>query len=399
MTRLTIVNGPHKGEKLGLVAADVVIGRDAGCDLVLPHDWVSRRHCRLFQRDNGWMIEDFGSCNGLCVNGVRVEGTTRLSPDDLVAIGPLVLRFEVDRRGAETRAEAETASDGEPSDVETVAPGLSAVGGVAAAGAGPESEPFRVALAPDARFAVTLAAVLKSKQEITQHGKVTLRSLARRGTLAADAAFDGRLSGQFGRRQFLILDAYDLTGSASSTLRAGLLLPKNTRCRRREWAYADVQCRIEYPLSIPGASGRSVLDSSIQVHLGRSTCTIWAAEGQADPDATGRLTSWGSAPGRQLPFDVPPQALSGRLTELCKAYIAAERGMDRSSLSLSDVLKQHCLEAAELYRRWYHRKWHEQTQSHDSQLPVGEMYYEFDAQGKQTDQPRARVLSSVYRWV
>jgi len=393
MTRLTIVNGPHRGKRLGLTATDIVIGREAECDLVLAHDWVSRRHCRLCQHGEGWQLEDLGSCNGVCLNGVRVEGTVPLASGDLIAIGPMILRFEIGRHSG--RGAAGTPEDAEGAD-DAAAPAEAA----AEEAASPEVEPIRVALAPDVRFAVSLAAVLQSQDEITHHGKVPLRTLARRGELAADGPFDGRLSGRFNRRQFLTLDAYDLSGQVSCTLRVGLLLPKRTYRRRREWVDAYVQCRIEHPVSIHGTAGVSVLDTaSTQAHLGHPTRTISATEGEPDPAATGRLTGWSGAPDHKLPYDVTPEALSDRLTELCTSYVASERGVDASSLDLTEIMRQHCLEAAEMYRAWYRKRWHETTRSHDSQLPVGELRYEFDVQGKPVGQAEARMLTSVYRWV
>ncbi len=66
----------------------VLIGRAAECDLMLPHADVSRRHA-VIQRDNdGWLIRDLGSCNGTFVNR-RPVTSQRLADGDQITPGPL----------------------------------------------------------------------------------------------------------------------------------------------------------------------------------------------------------------------------------------------------------------------------------------------------------------------
>lgn len=47
----------------------LMIGRDTGCDLVIPDRQVSRYHARLTRRDDGVLLEDLGSKNGTYYNG------------------------------------------------------------------------------------------------------------------------------------------------------------------------------------------------------------------------------------------------------------------------------------------------------------------------------------------
>ena len=70
----------------------VVIGRDAGCDLVVDGRLVSRRHAE-FHRDGGtFTVRDVGSLNGTYVNRERVEAAT-LSNGDEVQIGKFRLVY------------------------------------------------------------------------------------------------------------------------------------------------------------------------------------------------------------------------------------------------------------------------------------------------------------------
>ena len=75
------------------VHSDIVIGRDATCDLVVDHPAVSRRHARVSTRGEGRLIEDLGSSNGTFLNGlVLVPGEPRAITDgDRLRIGPVAL--------------------------------------------------------------------------------------------------------------------------------------------------------------------------------------------------------------------------------------------------------------------------------------------------------------------
>jgi hypothetical protein len=72
---------------------ELVIGRDAGCDLVVDEPTVSRRHARLTFRDGGWIVQDLDSTNGTRLNGQCV-GRCRLRPGDELELGDQVLRVD-----------------------------------------------------------------------------------------------------------------------------------------------------------------------------------------------------------------------------------------------------------------------------------------------------------------
>jgi len=67
----------------------LTIGRDPGCDVVLPEHsaGVSRRHARMRALGGGvYEIEDLGSANGVLVNGSPV-GSAHVGPQDHVSLG------------------------------------------------------------------------------------------------------------------------------------------------------------------------------------------------------------------------------------------------------------------------------------------------------------------------
>lgn len=64
-----------------------VIGRDPGCDLVIPDLTVSRRHAGLVRALGGWLLTDLGSMNGTRLNGWRVREPVPVRPGDQVSFG------------------------------------------------------------------------------------------------------------------------------------------------------------------------------------------------------------------------------------------------------------------------------------------------------------------------
>jgi hypothetical protein len=64
-----------------------MIGRDPGCDLVIPDLSVSRRHATLQRCVRGWLLTDFGSTNGTRLNGWRVREPVPVGPGDQVSFG------------------------------------------------------------------------------------------------------------------------------------------------------------------------------------------------------------------------------------------------------------------------------------------------------------------------
>ncbi len=67
-------------------AQPLEIGRDRGCDVVIPDLAVSRRHARLSWEGPDLVLEDLGSSGGTYRNGARVERCA-LGPGDVVRFG------------------------------------------------------------------------------------------------------------------------------------------------------------------------------------------------------------------------------------------------------------------------------------------------------------------------
>ncbi len=78
---------PPRGAPRDLaVGRGLTLGRDDGCDMMLPDPEASGRHARLEPAPGGALLKDLGSTNGTRVNGVPVT-EQRLAPGDQVEIG------------------------------------------------------------------------------------------------------------------------------------------------------------------------------------------------------------------------------------------------------------------------------------------------------------------------
>jgi DNA-binding response OmpR family regulator len=71
---------------------EMIIGREAECDIVLPDRQVSRRHAAIRRVEGHYFVEDCQSKNGTCVNGQPIEGSHRLQDGDEIQVA---LRFKL----------------------------------------------------------------------------------------------------------------------------------------------------------------------------------------------------------------------------------------------------------------------------------------------------------------
>lgn len=71
------------------------IGRDAAqCNLAFPGDTqLSRRHARIQQVNNDWVIEDLGSANGTYLNRQKIQSIRSLKSGDQIGLGSYTYVF------------------------------------------------------------------------------------------------------------------------------------------------------------------------------------------------------------------------------------------------------------------------------------------------------------------
>ena len=70
-----------------LSKSPLILGRGAGVDIVLGGPLISRRHAELRRTDEGLMVTDLGSRNGVFVNGHAISAPTRLADGDSLGLG------------------------------------------------------------------------------------------------------------------------------------------------------------------------------------------------------------------------------------------------------------------------------------------------------------------------
>ena len=84
---LVLLQDIDSGVKIPVLFWENSIGRSRGSDIAVDDPAVSRNHCVLLRRKEGWFITDTGSKTGTFVNGRRVTRRTQVKIDDIISIG------------------------------------------------------------------------------------------------------------------------------------------------------------------------------------------------------------------------------------------------------------------------------------------------------------------------
>jgi len=80
------------GREYAVPAGGLRVGRDAGCDIVVPGNDVSRNHAEVSLGPSGYFVRDV-SANGVFVNGARTGDAQPLRRGDVLRIGAEEFRF------------------------------------------------------------------------------------------------------------------------------------------------------------------------------------------------------------------------------------------------------------------------------------------------------------------
>jgi predicted component of type VI protein secretion system len=123
--QLVMITAPASGKVYSLEKSEISIGREAGSDVFINDEQISRRHARLKSQFGDYVLEDLGSTNGTFVNTQRITGHRILKPGDTILLGENVsLTFEevaFDPNATQVSPTSE-ASEPEPSEYESGAP-------------------------------------------------------------------------------------------------------------------------------------------------------------------------------------------------------------------------------------------------------------------------------------
>ena len=97
---LTTVRGEGLGDSKEIASDAITIGREPGCEILVPDSRASRRHARVsVAADGGLQVEDLGSSNGTFVDEQRITQVTPLPLGARLRVGDTVFRVDAQKAG------------------------------------------------------------------------------------------------------------------------------------------------------------------------------------------------------------------------------------------------------------------------------------------------------------
>lgn len=91
---LVVIYGDDLGKRIELGGQPLTLGRSSSNGLQLDQESVSRQHCQITLRSNGYELRDLGSTNGTYVNDLQVDACI-LRDGDQIKVGRTILKFIV----------------------------------------------------------------------------------------------------------------------------------------------------------------------------------------------------------------------------------------------------------------------------------------------------------------
>jgi len=76
--------------------AEVILGREPGCDFPLDDQTVSAQHARLSYHHQQWWLEDLASTNGTYLNDEVVTSPVVITHGDELRLGHIGVKIEID---------------------------------------------------------------------------------------------------------------------------------------------------------------------------------------------------------------------------------------------------------------------------------------------------------------
>ncbi len=109
---LVLIQEDGSRRSFPLNSSEVQIGRSSKNDISFTEKSVSRKHCKLSQNGENWLIEDLSSTNGTYVNGAKVE-KEKLKGGEKIKLGRLELELSV-KKDSEKKPKEEVKKSEEP---------------------------------------------------------------------------------------------------------------------------------------------------------------------------------------------------------------------------------------------------------------------------------------------
>ena len=95
---LVLLAKSGKQKAIPLPSKVTVIGRRRNCDLRIPLESVSRRHCQISDENDQLTLRDLGSRNGTLLNGRKLNNEEVVKAGDYIQIGQALFALQVDGR-------------------------------------------------------------------------------------------------------------------------------------------------------------------------------------------------------------------------------------------------------------------------------------------------------------
>lgn len=86
------------GDPIPLRRPEMTIGRRPSCDIRLPFDNISGKHCQLRLIGGVWHVRDLGSTNRTTVNGLQLTSDHSILPEDELGIAGHLYTIEYEPR-------------------------------------------------------------------------------------------------------------------------------------------------------------------------------------------------------------------------------------------------------------------------------------------------------------
>jgi len=95
LIQLVARNGKIRGRAFKIESGGQLVFGRTSREGLLPDTRVSRKHARISQVGEQWIIEDLGSSNGTHINGHRIPQSTQVRVGDLIEMGRLIILVNV----------------------------------------------------------------------------------------------------------------------------------------------------------------------------------------------------------------------------------------------------------------------------------------------------------------
>jgi len=102
---LLIKEGPMQGHTFAIKSSEpVIIGRETDVTVQIPYDsFCSRKHAKIFYKENKYFLEDLKSTNGTYLNDILVESPKELKNNDKIKFGSTEAVFLVKEENGQSK--------------------------------------------------------------------------------------------------------------------------------------------------------------------------------------------------------------------------------------------------------------------------------------------------------